>query len=54
MSYEQATQLPDMSHVRRVSYEQATPLIECIMNKTLLTMEQVTDKGKMARNVTLS
>ena len=54
MSYEQATQPPDMSRVCRVSYEQATPLIECLMNKTLLTVEQVTDKGKMARHVTLS
>ena len=54
MSYEQATQPPDMSRVHRVSYKQTTPLIECLMNKTLLTVEQVTEEGKMARHVKLS
>ena len=36
----EATQPPDMSCIRKVSYEQATPLIECLMNMTLRTQEQ--------------
>ena len=43
---------PDTPRIRRVSYEQATPFVECLMSKTLRTQEQVTDDGKTARHVT--
>ena len=44
----------DTTRIRKVSYKQATTLIECLMNKTFLTVEQITDEGKMARHVMLS